>query len=117
VAGAARFRTQKVLISPSEKESIAAEGERQEGAGRMPTPQRARRPRYVPAAPDVPARYKWGRRPGWGHDPPRTLAFITTPLSPPQQGGEFALAPPWAWGNRPGLLELRPAARKYCDVV
>ena len=45
VAGASR--TQQVLTSPSEKRSIETEDELQEGAGRMPTPQRARRPRYV----------------------------------------------------------------------
>jgi hypothetical protein len=31
-----------------EKKSIETENELEEGAGRMPAPQRARRPRYVP---------------------------------------------------------------------
>jgi hypothetical protein len=56
VAGASRSRTPEVLTSPLDKESMEAEGARQEGAGTMPTPQRARRPRYVPSAPHVPAR-------------------------------------------------------------
>ena len=45
VAGASRSRMQEAQPA-LEKRSIATPDEAQEGAGRMPAPQRARRPRY-----------------------------------------------------------------------
>jgi hypothetical protein len=46
VAGESRSRTSQVLTAQEERQ-IEAEGEAQQGAGRMPAPQRARRPRYI----------------------------------------------------------------------
>jgi hypothetical protein len=46
VAGASSSRTSQ-LLTAQKKRQIEAEGEAQQGAGRMPAPQRARRPRYI----------------------------------------------------------------------
>ena len=43
VGGASRSRSEQALTS----EEIETEGEAHDGAGRMPAPQRARRPRYI----------------------------------------------------------------------
>ena len=48
VAWASRSRCREASLSPSENSSTEGQDETHEGAGRMPVPQRTRRPRYLP---------------------------------------------------------------------
>ena len=47
VAGASRSRRREVFFYTWKHRSIEGQEEAQEGAGKMPVPQRARRPRYL----------------------------------------------------------------------